>query len=176
MMICRSRFNIYLMCLLAVVFAGGCKTQRLSTLRLHQEINQNAGNRVEAITVHRDPLVTMHIDSLPFLTEAYVKSAKVVDVVGGHALSIQFDRQGSWLLEQYTSALRGKRIAIFVQFSTPPKNKLNQGRWMAAVYIQERTTNGLLVFTPNATREEAELIAEGLRNVAKKEGKLEGDR
>ena len=50
----------------------------------------------------------------------------------------------------------------------PPDTKLNEGRWLAAPYIHNRTGDGVLLFTPDATRQEADNIAFGLNNVAKK--------
>jgi hypothetical protein len=45
---------------------------------------------------------------------------------------------------------------------------LKDCRWLAAPVISHRIGDGVLVFTPDATREEAEEIALGLNNVAKK--------
>ena len=71
---------------------------------------------------------------------------------------------GTALLEQCTTRNRGRRIAIFSQFG----EKMKDYRWLAAPVISRRITDGVLVFTPDATREEAEEIAAGLNNVAKK--------
>jgi len=101
------------------------------------------------------------------LTQSDVKEAKVVDVVGGFAMRVQFDHRGTLLLEQYSSEHVGKHFAIFSQFAAPPDEKLNHGRWLAAPRITHRIGDGALVFTPDATREEAEQIALGLNNVAK---------
>ena len=76
------------------------------------------------------------------------------------SIFVQFDRRGTWLLEQYTTANRGRRIAIMSQFG--------QVRWLAAPKISKPITDGTLVFTPDATREEADRIVRGLTNVAKK--------
>jgi hypothetical protein len=175
MMIRWNRFNINLLLVLALALLCGCQTTEskrnkklLATLRLYQEVTPDASGRSEVITVHRDPLVMLNIGRAPFLGEGNVQSAKVLDVPGGFALSIQFDHQGSWLLEQYTAASRGRRIAVFSQFMDPPEKKVNQGRWLAAIKINNHITDGLFIFTPDATREEADRIALGLNNVAKK--------
>ena len=47
----------------------------------------------------------------------------------------------------------------------PPR--FGELRWLAAPILQQRIRDGLLVFTPDATREEAERIVRGLKNVAK---------
>lgn len=166
-------FNFYLACGLGLTLLGGCKTDKseekkiLATLKVHQEIRSDPTGRSETVTVHRDPEIKMVIDKEAFLTGAAVKEAKVIDVMGGFALQFQFDRQGSWLLEEYTAAGRGRHIAIFTQFEKPPEKKLNAGRWLAAPLVSNIITNGQLTFTPDATREEAQHIAEGLNNVAR---------
>jgi len=176
MMIQWNRFNIYLLAALVIGLLCGCNTaeskrkKRVSTFRVHAEMNTEAMDRTEQVRVYRAQPFLMTIDKQPFLTEEFVKEAKVIDVLGGYELQIQLDRQGTWLLEQYSSALRGKHMGIFSQFCGPPDEKLNQGRWLAAPLVQARITNGVLVFTPDATREEAEEIALGLNNVAKKAG------
>lgn len=174
MIIHWKRFNIYL---LAAVIAGlvcGChstegkRKKRVSTLRVHMEMKADPMGRTQEVEIYRAQPFAITIDKNPFLTEAEVKEARVITVLGGYAMQIQFTRQGTWLLEQYTAALRGKHIAIFSQFCPPPDEKLNKGRWLAAPMIQTHITDGILVFTPDATREEAEEITMGLNNVAKK--------
>ncbi len=179
MMIQVKRFNIYLMLALTLSLACGCSSEAskrkkfVSTFRLHVEMNPDAMGRTEKVQVYRAQPFWMTVEKQPFLTEQLMKEAKVVDVMGGYALQVQFDRQGSWLLEQYTAAARGKHLGIFCQWCTPPDEKLNQGRWLAAPLVQTHITDGLLIFTPDASREEAEQIALGLNNVAKKAGNVD---
>jgi preprotein translocase subunit SecD len=174
MRICSHGFNLYLMAVLVCGLVGGCKTadgkdkKILSTLRLHLESKADPMGRSETADVYRQSPVQFTIDKAPFLSEAQVKEAKVIDVTGGFALQVQFDRQGSWLLEQYTAANRTKHILVFSQFVGPLEEKLNKGRWLAAPQINNHITDGLFAFTPDATREEAERIALGLNNVAKR--------
>lgn len=174
MIIRPHRFNTYLLLSILVALACGCHTaeskhkQVVATLHLHQQMNPDPMGSTEVITVHKDPLVTMTVRREYFLTEANIKAASVIDTLGGYALSIQFDRQGSWLLEEYTAASRGRHIAIFSQFVNPKEEKINQGHWLAAPKIVNHITDGLFIFTPDVTREEADQIALGLNNVAKK--------
>jgi hypothetical protein len=176
MMIQWGRFNIYLLAALVFGLICGCNSveskrkDRVSTLQLRAEMNPDAMGRTEQVQIYRAQPFRMTVEKKPFLTEAFVKEARVVDVLGGFALQIQFDQQGTWLLEQYTAGLRGKHLGIFSQFCTPPEEKLNEGRWLAAPLIQTHITDGLLVFTPDASREEAEEIAMGLNRVAEKAG------
>jgi hypothetical protein len=173
-----QRFNIYFCLGLAVsgALAGGCKSKEskrkaeLATLQLRQEVLPDPRGGSETITVHQDPLVQLTVSKTPFLGESRVKQAKVIDVPGGYELSIEFDREGAWLLEQYAAASQGRHIAIFSQFADPPDYTLNKGRWLAAPKITTHISNGWLIFVPDVTREEAERIALGLNNVAKKLG------
>jgi len=171
MMICRARFNIYLLVALVAVIPCGCKssgekqsTKALSTLRLHLEVGSDRTKSTESIPVYREKPIWLTVQKEPFLTEANVAAASVVDEVGGYVLRIQFDQNGSVLLEECTTGNRGRRMGIFSQFA----EKLKDYRWLAAPVISHRIADGVLVFTPDATREEAEEIAVGLNNVAKK--------
>ncbi|HEV2394995.1 MAG TPA: hypothetical protein VG146_21810 [Verrucomicrobiae bacterium] len=174
MVIHRRRFNIYLLVALQAALLCGCKTgqseakKQLGTLRVYEEVNPDPMGHSQEVAIYREHPSSLTVSKEPFLNEVHVKEAKVIDVVGGFALRIKFDREGSWLLEQYTSADRGRHLAMFSQFYEPSEKKLNAGRWLAAPLITNHITDGVLIFTPDATREEAEQIARGLNNVAKK--------
>lgn len=106
----------------------------------------------------------------PILTDSSVAAAEVVtDALGGFALKIQFDSHGTMVLEQYTAMNPGKRLAIYADFG----EKLTEHRWLGAPVIPQRIGNGVLVFTPDATRDEAEQIALGWNNTAIKSGNRE---
>jgi preprotein translocase subunit SecD len=169
----RNRFNIYLLISLAAVLACGCHTtgqgkdekgKALSTLRIHLQTEPDIMDFSTQVPVYRSQPVLVTVDKSPFLTEANVSEARVVDVHGGFALQIQFDRQGSWLLEEYTTTNPGKHLAIFCEFG----QKKKEARWLAAPLITRRISNGVLTFAPDASREEAEQIATGLNNIAAK--------
>jgi len=166
----RSRFNIYLLFLCVAFLACGCgstknkKDEPLSTLRIHMEVTAVAMDFSIKVPIYRAKPVTLTVDKDPFLSELNVASAKVVEVMGGFALQIEFNHSGSMLLEQYTTANPGRHIAIFSLFG---KQK-DDSRWLAAPVISRRISNGVLGFTPDASREETERIALGLNNYAKK--------
>jgi SecDF, P1 head subdomain len=171
MIISEQRFNIYLLVALAAAMAGGCQStperqakKALSTLRLHLESGSDRTKSTESVPVYREKPVYVTVQKEPFLSEANVTAASVVDEEGGYALRIQFDDDGQVLLEECTTRNRGRRIAIFSQFAP----ELKDYRWLAAPLITHRISDGVLVFTPDATREEAQEIAVGLNNVAKK--------
>ena len=118
----------------------------------------------KTVSVLRADPVLVNIVTEPILTEANIIAAKLMDAPGGFAVEVKFDESGSWTLEQYSAANPGKHFAIFGQWG----DKLANGRWLAAPLITRRIANGMLVFTPDASREEAEQLVIGLNIAAKK--------
>jgi hypothetical protein len=161
-------FNGFL-ALALMVLSVGCKTseerkrsKELSSLRVHVEADQGASDRNSAIAVHRSHPIYLNIDREAVLDESNVAAARVVDQPGDlFAVELKFDRRGSWLLERTTVMNKGKHLAVFSQFG-------HDARWLAAPQITAKNSSGTLVFTPDATREEAERFVRGLNNVAKK--------
>jgi hypothetical protein len=175
MMIRLTGFNLYLLAALMLAAVWGCSTpesqrkKQVATLRLYEEVARTPMSQTQEVLVFTNPPIKMTISPQPFVSEKNVAEAKVIDVVGGYAISIQFDHEGTLLLEQFTSTLHGHHIAVFSQFNHPPEDKkLNQGRWLAAPQISTHIADGHLSFMPNATRDEAERIARGLNNIAAK--------
>jgi hypothetical protein len=159
------RFNPYLLLTLAVLATAalGCQTgakrKELATLRLHLEVNPDGTDRNAPAAIGRAAPFYVNAETQPFLDETSVTQAWVVEGLGGFQLLVQFDRRGTWLLDQYSTVNKGKRVAIYSEFG--------QSRWLAAPVLANRITDGTLVFTPDATREEAERIVRGLLQVAK---------
>jgi hypothetical protein len=170
MIIGRSRFNIYFLLFAAAVAATGCHTaksekdKQIATIRVHLEVVPDMMDFSTKISVFREHPVSLYVDKSQLLTEIDVAGAQVVEDRGGFALQIQFTRHGAWLLESCTSANMGKHLGIFSTFG----KKTGESRWIAAPIISRHINDGVLTFTPDATREEAERIAIGLNNVAKK--------
>ncbi len=163
-------FNIYF-CLLSLAVFGlalsGCKTgdegkksKQATLLRLHLEEQPDQSDRAEAITVFRAAPVKLAVSKAPFLHEASIVSATLVEAIGGFAIRVDYDRSGTWLLENVTATNKGKRIGIFTLFTEP--------RWLAAPMISQTIRDGVIIFTPDATREEAERIVLGINNMVKK--------
>lgn len=160
------RFNSYLVIALLSICGAGCqsmKKKEASTFRAHLEVAQDGTDKNAPVPVFRQSPMYVNVENAPFLTEAHIAKASVVDALGSFQIMIQFDRRGTWLLEQYTTAHRGRRVALFSHFG--------QARWLAAPVMNKRIADGLLVFTPDATREESERIVLGLNNVAKESQK-----
>jgi len=166
-------FNSYLcwgVCLL-LALTGGCSSSKEkkkkedyskreeASLRLYLEVNPDGSDRNGSIAVGRQAPFTLNVEKRAFLTEFNIEKASLVDAYGGFSISVQFDKEGSWILEQYTTANKGKRMAIAAEFG--------HVRWLAAPVIEQRIGDGLLVFTPDASRAESERIVSGLNRVAK---------
>ncbi len=173
MVIAAKGFNTYLLILISVTLTSGCQSperkarKRLSVLNVHLE-SRDLPDREQRVTISREGSFTLSIQKSPILTQNDIQQANIVEDMGGFALRLEFDHHASWMLEQYTSGNPGKHLAIFTQFVTPPDEKLNKGRWLAAPRINKRISDGVLVFTPDASREEAQQIVSGLNNLAKK--------
>ena len=168
MMTGAGRFNTYL--LLVALLSSGCKTaeerrndKSVATFRLHLETDQASTGSTGVIEIAGAQL---SVSNVPFLDETSVTNAAVVDTRdGGFAVQVRYDRHGTLVLDAMTTENRGRHLAIFTQFGP---GKLEQKRWLGAPYIGSSITGGVLIFTPNSTRAEAEQVVQGLNNVAKK--------
>jgi len=173
MVIASKVFNTYLLVLLLLSLAVGCQSpekkakSRLAALNVHLE-SRDFPDREERVSISREHPFTITVQKSALLTHNDIAHAEVVDAVGGFAISLQFTHAAASLLQQYTGNYPGKHLAIFCEFPSPLKKNLNEGRWLAAPRINRRISDGILVFTPDASREEADQIVLGLNNVAKK--------
>lgn len=168
MLIRAVRFNIYLLLALGALLAG-CKTsdgkrKQPAALRIHLEVPPDRTGLNEQVAICRSSPVMVTVSKSPIINENEIQMVKLVENPGGFALHVQFDRRGTWLLEQYTGANPGRRLAIFCLFG----DETTQGRWLAAPMISRRISDGVLVFTPDADRSEAEQIERGLNEFARK--------
>ncbi|MGA3283388.1 MAG: hypothetical protein ABSD57_02865 [Verrucomicrobiota bacterium] len=168
MVVWTQRFNLYLALAAALALLCGCQTHRQKglpgALRVHIQVNPDSLGTSQTISVVRSDPVLVTIAHNPILTEANIVAAKVMDTPGGFAIEIQFDENGTWLLEQYSAANPGGHFAIFGQWG----DKLANGRWLAAPLITRRLGDGLLAFTPDTSRAEADQLVLGLNHVAAK--------
>ena len=161
----QSGFNTYLLALLAMVATfccASCKTpekKQVSTMRMYLEMSPSPFTSNVLATVGRANPFRVYVEKEPFLYENNVTAAQVIDVAGGFEIELQLDTKGRLLLEQYTTANKTRRIAVFSSFG--------ESRWLAAPLITRRIADGKFSFTPDATREEAERIVRGLNRVAK---------
>ncbi len=159
------RINCYLVLVALLVGASAClspeekeKRREASTLKLHLQMDFDTGEKTQLIEVIRAKPTVLRVERVPFLDESHIADAKVVDTIGGFAIMVKFDFHGTLALESVSTTHRNKCIAIFSLFT--------EGRWLAAPQLNTRITDGILIFTPDATREEADRIVRGLNNIA----------
>lgn len=162
--VCR-RFNIYLLAALSLLLVCGCAShkkkkekQLVTSLRVHAQAKDNT-TFTKKITLFENNPTTISVDQSPLLTDADVDSAQVVDSLGGFAIVIKFGKRGQWLLDEHSSLNLGRYLAIFVQYG---ESKSEKSKWIAAPIISRRISDGALIFTPDVSREDAELIVKGL--------------
>lgn len=165
-----GRINTYFLFVAALallVGGAGCtaaqkearrKKFEQSSIRLHLSANPDPQGTTTNAMVGQSAPFSVTIQKAAFLTEFNLDRADVSDTVGGFVIGLQFNPEGTITLEQYTTAYRGRQIVIGAEFGPI--------RWLAAPVIRQRITDGRLVFTPDATREEAERIVRGLNRVA----------
>jgi hypothetical protein len=159
-------FNIILM--LATVFLGACKTGKdkeaaeATFLRLHLETNRDGTQHNSSVPVYRAKPMLLNVERNASLDEGFMKKAEVVDVdeFGGFAIRLIFNDTGKQRLDYLTTANKGRRLGIHARWT--------EDRWLGAPIITRRIDDGIFIFTPDASREEADRIVEGLENVIKK--------
>ena len=177
MMICIARFNRYLSValVLLLVVAAGCqssekkkKEKEQTIVELYQEVTPDGVSATESVPIYRQSPVYVNVDKEPFLDSADLTGAKLLSDMGGFVIQLSFNWRGTQVLYSITTANRGKRVAVKCKF-------VGENRWLASPVINRPISDGVLTFTPDATREEAERIVKGLNLVAeelKKKDKL----
>jgi preprotein translocase subunit SecD len=173
-------FNIYLLSLLLLLPAlsgGGADAEakktppdkkhskESSTLRLYLETTSPAPERKQEVPLFRTKPVMVTIEKMFFLDESSLSEASIIDEEGSFLIKIQFDRHGALLLENMTATNVGKRVVISSQLG-------DSVRWLAAPLLTRRISDGVLKFTPDASRDEAQQIVNGLNNVIAKAKKM----
>ena len=178
MMIKPARFNIYLCAALALALACGCQLphkskeskekKEVSTVSLHMEADPDGISDVVQVSIYRSAPIEVSVTKEPFLDSRDLEEAKVVDEPGGlFSIRLKFNWEGKAILDSTTSSNPGRRIGVYADFA--------EKRWLASPIVRQRISDGVLTFTPDATREEAERIVRGLNNVAKEMKKGEKD-
>jgi len=151
-------FNIILLAALLT----GCattdeKNKEVSAVELYQEVNSDGTPFNKSVPIYRAQPVMVNVNSSPFADARDLEDAAVIEDAGGFAILLALNQHGSMMLENITRSNPGKRIVVFATFG--------DSRWLAAPRPPRPIGNGQFVFTPDATREEAERFVRGLTNV-----------
>jgi preprotein translocase subunit SecD len=166
----RSNINGIFCALALVCLFSACKTPEKkketehgkedTLLKLHIEKDRDDKPDQADVPIYRQRPIMVHIDTNEILNNYDIKSAGLVETEGGFAIRIEFDDHGKRVIENITAREAGKHFVIYAAFP--------EVRWLAAPRINRRIANGELIFTPDATREEAERIVSGINHVSKK--------
>jgi hypothetical protein len=158
------RFNLILAVFL--LFAMGCRTseeklrsKHATNLRFHVETNPDGTRYNFPVQIYRNRPIKLQVQSEAALDEGHMERADLVaaDEFGNFAIKITFDERGRRTLSEVTTINRGRRLVALCRWT--------ESRPLAAPLITKTLQDGVLVFTPDATREEAERIVLGLNNV-----------
>ncbi len=164
--------NIYLLgAVVLVVLASGCKSKndedlkKQAVIRLHLEVDKDVVRRSQEVAIVRRHPIMLNMSDDFLLHEGYLEYAKMVETPGGgYAITLQYDKQGTWTLRNVTAVNIGKHIGVSCQFY--PEN-----RWLAAPVIHYAVTNGMFSFIPDASREETRKIVDGVNLTIEKRKK-----
>ncbi len=130
-----------------------------SLFRMHLESAELPGLSTGRIKVLRSSPMNMVVQREQFLDERDVQQARLISTTdGGFMIAIQMNTHGQLMLQLETTANRGKRIAVSATWT--------EARWLAAPQITRTIEDGIYMFTPDCSREEADRIIRGLNNVA----------
>ncbi|MBU6411325.1 MAG: hypothetical protein KGR98_13145 [Verrucomicrobia bacterium] len=183
------RFNLYFALAVAMALGCGCQTDKSTkftgALRVYMETPSMMEDSQTVSVLRADP-VLVSVSPEPILSERDIASARVIAAAGGFALRIRFHQMAAQLLEQYTAANSGRHLVILGEWTalTPPSQETNSfngnkffenqpdngvtRRWLAAPLITHSISNGILTFTPDMSRAEADQLVAGLANVIAK--------
>jgi len=134
-----------------------------AVLRLHIQSTPDGSERSAPVPIYRAHPILINVDKASFLDERSITNAVLVDSGDSFAIEVRFSHSGAKILEQYSTTYRSRHCAIASSWG----EKYYTNRWLAAPIFSKTIFDGKLVFTPDASREEAVMIVEGLNNHAK---------
>lgn len=167
----RRGFNQYLVATLLLGTAG-CSTMDeedaplLTSLSVHLEAGSAEAGQSGAVRILRSRPLSINIQFRPFLTQDHVVKADLHDSFGTHDIALHLNREGQLILHNTLRANPGMRVAFYCQFG-----KEEEGRWLAAPRFDPREIQDVLVFTPDADRDESVRVVLGLNQLARKAGR-----
>ncbi len=161
----QQSFNSIL-CLFSLLACAGCGTTQkkdvqYSLIQFHLEARLDGTERTTRVPIFRADPVYIGIQTSPFIDIGYLQKVTLVEKLGSYAVEVQFDETGIRRMESFTTTHRGKRLAIFANFMF---EDTEQTRWLGAPVIQQTIKDGILTFTPDASRAETESLIKGLNN------------
>ncbi len=149
------------------------EAKQMAQIRIYREVIEFSGRASElgtlgvnkAIVGRSDP-VEMTVQREAVLDERDVKRATFVEQRDqSFSIAVDFVQRGSMVLHMNSVAAKGQRLVIAARWSNGT-NVFN--RWIAAPLMRRALDQGVIVFTPDMSREESVLFVRGLNNVAVK--------
>ena len=136
-------------------------------LRLYLEANEDS-NSAKAQVIRRLPQ-TYPVQQAPFIDERDIVRALVVEAPdGGFMIQVELTQpHGRQALEMGTVSSLGRHLLIFGQWTTETDTKPEE-RWLAAPVVRNVLRTGMIVFSADMDREEADRFVEGINRVAVK--------
>ncbi|MSU33949.1 MAG: hypothetical protein EXS36_02340 [Pedosphaera sp.] len=126
---------------------------------MHLESNEFGGLGTTRIKVLRSAPVELLVLKEAFVDERDIQQARVIaSSEGGFMIAVQMNTHGQLVLQMESTANRNRRIAVWSNWTV--------SRWLAAPQITRTIEDGIFIFTPDCSREEADRIVRGLNNVA----------
>lgn len=138
------------------------KPKPITALRVHVEARRDLPQRSLPARVGRSNPLNYNIEKLPILIEQNVERVTVLDQPGGFQVRVKYDSTGTRLLESYTAAAAGRHLIVATEID-------GETRWLAAPLVRHRIADGVLSFSPDATREEMERMVHDLEAAQRKE-------
>ncbi len=138
-------------------------------LRIHLETRHDIPQRSMAVEVGRSTPMRFTVEKVPILSENQVESAALIEQSGGIEVRLKFNPEGAMALQNYTSAAVGRHLVLMTDID-------EEVRWIAAPLIRGRMDDGVLIFTPAATKAEMERLVRGLNGEVRRKKKQWLDR
>ncbi len=131
------------------------KKKPLKYFRVHVESRRDLPERTVLAKLHSDETVQVPVEKLPALNESHLKRAALIEEPGGYLVQFQFDSVGTKLLEAHSAAANGRHFAVAVDID-------GETRWIAILLIRRRLSEGVLSFSPAASREDMDRLVRDL--------------
>ena len=118
------------------------------------------------VDVIRSRPISVAIVKQPFVDERDIVRAILLETPdGGFMIKLEMTSHGKQSLEMSTVSANGRRMVIFSQWTMDGVEKPEE-RWLAAPLIRSPLHDGVIVFSADCSREEANRIVDGINNVA----------
>jgi hypothetical protein len=177
-----SRFNLFFRLTLVAALAAGCETtgsgatdakkdekkkdKEYALLRIYREASNKEGSNVGKVQFPRNNSLEFYVEKDSVVDETFIKQARLINTVGDEfVIGVEYNERGALRLQMESGIVLGRHLLI--------QGVWPKYRWLSAPLISRAIDNGVLLFTPDCNREEAEKIVRGLNNVAVKVGNQE---